>query len=661
MKRVLFVLLVATAVLLAACGGEGGEISFSTANIQNPVLAKDEAGADTTTVFEQEDTIYVLADLNNAPDETTVRAVFTAVDAEGQPPNTEIESAELSTGSGELTFNLAPAGVWPNGDYKVDLYLNGELDQTLTYRVAGPTTAQTEESTETAAADETAGDTAVADLGGDKGGDGDALSGNGGALSSVEDARAAVIQIQAEGTFVEPEGVAFNAAGRGSGFIIDPSGIAVTNNHVVAGAALVKVYLDGETEPRNARIIATSECSDLAVIDIDGDGYPYLNWSTGDIRVGNEVYVAGFPLGDPEYTLTRGIVSKENANGQFFPWSSVDHVVEYDAQATGGNSGGPVINNDAQVVAVHYASSTQTDDQAYGIGADIAQGVVDQLRQGTDVDSIGVNGRAVMNEDGSLYGIWVSSVKSGSAADAAGIRPGDLLRQLEGLVLATDGSMADYCDILRSRSAEDTMSFSLWRLNTGEVLEGQLNGRVAEVVDTLGGATAGSSDGGNGGNAGASGAAYSSYVTVNDDSGQLAMNVPAEWGQVDGSAWTNSDGDTLGIAVTASPDINGFLSSWSTPGASFKASSDLGVTDTELIELFDYSGECEYGGREAYSDQLYTGQYDVWTNCGSAGATYVVLTAVPQDNAFVILLEVQLVSDADTEAFQNILSSFIVQ
>ncbi|KAA3662053.1 MAG: peptidase S1, partial [Chloroflexi bacterium] len=142
-------------------------------------------------------------------------------------------------------------------------------------------------------------------------------------FSTVEQARAAVIQIQAEGTFAEPDGVAYNAAGRGSGFIIDESGIAVTNNHVVTGAALVKVWLDGENEPRNARIIATSECSDLAVIDIDGDGFPYLEWFNGNSKVGNEVYVAGFPLGDPEYTLTRGIVSKENADAES-NWASVD-------------------------------------------------------------------------------------------------------------------------------------------------------------------------------------------------------------------------------------------------------------------------------------------------------------------------------------------------
>ncbi|MDW8328247.1 MAG: hypothetical protein RMK99_16925, partial [Anaerolineales bacterium] len=77
-----------------------------------------------------------------------------------------------------------------------------------------------------------------------------------GAVNSLEDVKSAVIQIEAQGTFVDPQvGTVYNAAGRGSGFIIDPSGLAVTNNHVVTGAALIKVWIGGEREARNARIL----------------------------------------------------------------------------------------------------------------------------------------------------------------------------------------------------------------------------------------------------------------------------------------------------------------------------------------------------------------------------------------------------------------------
>ncbi len=72
----------------------------------------------------------------------------------------------------------------------------------------------------------------------------------GGGINSVDNVKDATIQIEAQGTFVDPEfGLQLNSAGRGSGFIIDPSGIAVTNNHVVAGAALVKVWVGGEFQP----------------------------------------------------------------------------------------------------------------------------------------------------------------------------------------------------------------------------------------------------------------------------------------------------------------------------------------------------------------------------------------------------------------------------
>ncbi|MBP1692967.1 MAG: peptidase family protein [Chloroflexi bacterium] len=306
-----------------------------------------------------------------------------------------------------------------------------------------------------------------------------------GAINSIADAKKAVIQIEAEGSFVDPEvGQVFNGAGRGSGFIIDPSGLAVTNNHVVTGAGLLKVWVGGDqSKTYHARVLGVSECADLAVIDIEGDGYPYLSWYSGPIDVGKEIYVAGFPLGDPEYSLTKGIISKAKANGET-NWASVDSVIEYDANTNPGNSGGPVLTSDAQVVGVHYAGNGQTR-QAFGISRDFAEGVVEKLRQDENLDWIGVNGQAVSNEDGSLTGVWVSSVQSGSPADKAGLKGGDIITKLENLVLASDGTMSEYCGILRSHKSSDTLNLQVLRFDTNEVLEGQLNGRTLAVSQTL--------------------------------------------------------------------------------------------------------------------------------------------------------------------------------
>ena len=80
------------------------------------------------------------------------------------------------------------------------------------------------------------------------------------------------------------------------GFIIDPSGIAITNNHVVTGAALLKVWVGGNKDKvYSAKVLGASECSDLAVIKIDGSDFPYLQWHEGTPNVGLDIYAAGYP------------------------------------------------------------------------------------------------------------------------------------------------------------------------------------------------------------------------------------------------------------------------------------------------------------------------------------------------------------------------------
>ncbi len=91
------------------------------------------------------------------------------------------------------------------------------------------------------------------------------------------------------------------------------------------------MYVGGDSSPLNARVLAVSECSDLAVIDIDGDGFTYVSWYHDEVKVGLDVFSAGFPLGTDEYTLTSGIVSKNDTSLES-AWASVDHVVEHDAR-----------------------------------------------------------------------------------------------------------------------------------------------------------------------------------------------------------------------------------------------------------------------------------------------------------------------------------------
>lgn len=483
------------------------------------------------------------------------------------------------------------------------------------------------------------------------------------AQGSFQDAIQATIQIEAQGSFMDPEfGLQLNSAGRGSGFIIDPSGIAVTNNHVVTGAAFLQVYVQGHDKPLNARVLGVSECSDLAVIDIEGDGYPFLDWGTTSPKIGTEVYALGYPLGDPEPTLTRGVISKERADGET-SWASVNNVLEHDATINPGNSGGPLVTADGKVIGVNYSGSSGTS-QYFSIAARDAIPIVEALRAGTDMDSIGINGEAVITNDGET-GIWVASVESGSPADKAGIKAGDIVTRLEGLLLSTDGTMADYCDILRSRQATDPMKIEVLRFATQEYLEGQLNGPKLETsfsfAQTVEVPEEGSGSSAGGGAGGGATTTYQNFVGITDDAGALYVEVPVEWSDVDGSNWVGDDGSVLGSGLSASTDLNGFNTTFTTPGVQILAGTQFGDSAMgDLLDTVDFSDSCTYDGRFTYEDSVYTGEYDQYSNCAGQGSLIIVLAVEPAEKNYSMVVLVQVVTEADLDALDQILNTFVV-
>lgn len=109
--------------------------NFSTAKIQDAFMARDEPGSDRTTTFTQEDDFYCIVELANAPDDTSVKAVWYAVDVQDVEPNFIIDEYSLTTGDGIVPFSLTNDMLWPTGNYKVELYLNDELDRTLEFSV----------------------------------------------------------------------------------------------------------------------------------------------------------------------------------------------------------------------------------------------------------------------------------------------------------------------------------------------------------------------------------------------------------------------------------------------------------------------------------------------------------------------------------------------
>jgi hypothetical protein len=229
---------------------------------------------------------------------------------------------------------------------------------------------------------------------------------------------------------------------------------------------------------------------------------------------------------------------------------------------------------------------------------------------------------------------------------------------MEGLTLAMDGTMADYCDILRTHGQENTLSIEVLRYSSGDLLTGQINGRQLAVVSVGGGPAI------SGVPAGAVG--YGSYVTAQDDTGALMVDVPQEWSDRDGSEWYYDDA-VYTLSIWAAPDIDGFTDTWTVPGMKFDVFEDVnyfggvdGLLQTRMDSLGDY---CTLYDVYSYADPLYVGQYAEYTNCGyDVGTSYVVLAAEPNDDpgAFLIRIEVQIYSERDWEAFEKIKNTFYV-
>ena len=111
------------------------EFNASTANISDAWMSSDEGGSQRVTAFAQDAVFYVQVDLQNAPDDTTLKAVWTAVEAQDTEPGLMITETEITTGDGLVHFTLSNDNLWPVGKYKVDIYLNNQLSKTVEFEV----------------------------------------------------------------------------------------------------------------------------------------------------------------------------------------------------------------------------------------------------------------------------------------------------------------------------------------------------------------------------------------------------------------------------------------------------------------------------------------------------------------------------------------------
>jgi len=239
----------------------------------------------------------------------------------------------------------------------------------------------------------------------------------------------------------EDRGQSRRAQSLGSGFIIDASGIVVTNNHVIENADKISVILAND-EVFEAELIGRDQKTDIAVLKIDPGSSTLTAVSFGDsdkLRVGDWVMAIGNPFGLGG-TVTAGIVS---ARGRDIGSGPYDDFIQTDASINRGNSGGPLFNLDGEVIGINTAIFSQTGGSVgigFAISANLATQVVQQLQDfgRTRRGWLGVFIQEVTDDIAeslgleSANGALVASVTEDGPADQAGLQAGDVILKFDG-------------------------------------------------------------------------------------------------------------------------------------------------------------------------------------------------------------------------------------
>jgi serine protease Do len=286
-----------------------------------------------------------------------------------------------------------------------------------------------------------------------------------------------------------PQGVPVR--GLGSGFIVDPDGVVLTNAHVVQGASEVRVKLtDGREFP--AKVVGVDRPTDVAVLRIDAKGLPAVR--LGDparTQVGEWVLAIGAPFGF-ENSATAGIVS---AKARSLPDEGYVPFLQTDVAVNPGNSGGPLFNADGEVIGINsqiYSRSGGYQGLSFAIPIDVAMKTEKQLvahgkvvrgRLGVTVQDVNQALAHAFGLDGAS-GALVSSVEKGSGAARAGVEPGDVIRKVDGKPVTRS---ADLPPIIADLAPGSRVHLDLWRKGAARAVDVTVGEQAGPAVASRGG------------------------------------------------------------------------------------------------------------------------------------------------------------------------------
>ncbi len=249
----------------------------------------------------------------------------------------------------------------------------------------------------------------------------------------------------------------------GSGVIISDNGFIVTNNHVVQKADEITVTLSNK-KTYTAKVIGSDPAYDLAVIKIEAAALPYLVYGNSDeVKVGQWVMAIGYPL-NLETTVTAGIISAKarslglNKDRSGDTRNAVESFIQTDAAVNSGNSGGALVNTDGRLIGINSAIASPTgyySGYSYAIPVNIVKKVVDDIikfgtvqraylgieyANASDMSSEEKKSRGIPE---SIFGIYVQNVTPDGGAASAGIRKGDVIKSINGVVVTSGAEMQE--------------------------------------------------------------------------------------------------------------------------------------------------------------------------------------------------------------------------
>jgi serine protease Do len=264
----------------------------------------------------------------------------------------------------------------------------------------------------------------------------------------------------------------------GSGFLISSDGYIVSNAHVIGNASKVVVTLTDGTK-HDAKIIGVDDLTDVALLKIDGNNFPYLKLgNSDDVIVGEWVIALGNPFGlfdiNDKPTVTVGVVSSVGLNFPNLDGRSYRGMIQTDAAINSGNSGGALINANAEVIGVNTFIYTGGGQGNIGIGFAIpinrVKQITDELRRFGKIDRSFKTGISVqglnrglaryfgVSED--MTGVVITNIEKRSAGEKAGLKVGDIIVEANGTPVATE---QDLLNLVREMRAGDVLRLKVFR------------------------------------------------------------------------------------------------------------------------------------------------------------------------------------------------------